>query len=111
MALTGEFPLMYREAEIERIVAELQGPVPVAFVVAGPAGVGKTRMAAEVARDAATKGFAPAGGRDARVGRDTVRSVRGVPAASGQSAGDLLGLMRQAIDAIAGRASRDRGCC
>lgn len=107
MALTGEFPLMYREAEIERIVAGLQGRAPVAFVVAGPAGVGKTRIATEVHRYAATKGFdlvQVAGTRASAA----IPFGPFAPLLPASGAADRLGLMRQAIDAIAGRASRDR---
>ena len=59
-ALPGEIPLTGREAEMGRIVAQLKGHTPVAFVLAGAAGVGKTRLASEVARSAAGLGFATA---------------------------------------------------
>src|ERR1700722_12064966 len=58
--LTGEIPLMSREAELDRILAKLRGPGPAAFVLAGPVGVGKTRLAAEVAKSAAALGFGTA---------------------------------------------------
>ncbi|HEV2255357.1 MAG TPA: AAA family ATPase [Streptosporangiaceae bacterium] len=58
--LTGELPLMSREAELAGILTRLTEPEPVAFVLAGEAGVGKTRLAAEAARSAAELGFATA---------------------------------------------------
>jgi len=59
-ALTAEIPLVGREVELDRIVAELDGPAPVAFVLAGAAGVGKTRLASEASRTAAGLGFTTA---------------------------------------------------
>jgi hypothetical protein len=47
--MTGEIPLVGRGVELDRIVAELTGVDPVAFVLAGAAGAGKTRLAAEAA--------------------------------------------------------------
>ena len=41
----GEIPLMSRETELNEILARLTEPEPVAFVLAGEAGVGKTRLA------------------------------------------------------------------
>lgn len=107
-ALTDEIPLVRREAEIDRIIAKLTGPAPAAFVLAGAAGVGKTRLASEAAKCAAQLGFS------------TARAVASRAAASipfgpfapflPQEApphGGLLGLLRQASDAIAGRAGSE----
>ena len=104
-ALTGEIPLICREAELDSILAALEGSVPAAFVLAGPAGVGKTRLASEVVKLAETRGFAVA---HASGSRSTAPIPFGpfapfLPESSQQSAG-LLGLLRQANDAVARRA-------
>ena len=104
-ALTGEIPLICREAELDPILAALEGTVPAAFVLAGPAGVGKTRLASEVVKLAEARGFAVA---HASGSRGTAPIPFGpfapfLPESSQQSAG-LLGLLRQANDAIARRA-------
>src|SRR5215469_5318691 len=104
-ALTDEIPLVRREAEIHRIVAKLQGPTPAAFVLAGAAGVGKTRLASEAAKSAAKLGFSTA----QAVASRAAASIPFGPFASflpdaAPSSGGLLGLLRQASDAIAGRA-------
>src|SRR5215472_16261043 len=101
----SEIPLMCRGAEMERILAQLNGPGPAAFVLAGPAGVGKTRLASEAAASAARLGFATALAAASR-------SAAAIPfgpfapllPAGRQRPGDLLGLLRQASEAIAGRA-------
>jgi DNA-binding NarL/FixJ family response regulator len=107
--LTGAMPLVGRQAEMERILARLQGPAPVAFVLAGAAGVGKTRLAAELAGLAAGRGFATA----QAVGSLAAASIPFGAFApflpdSGHAAGDLLGLLRQASGAIAARAGPHR---
>ena len=51
---------MSRDVEMGEILAKLKGPKPAAFVLAGAAGVGKTRLASEAARSAAGLGFATA---------------------------------------------------
>jgi DNA-binding CsgD family transcriptional regulator len=102
-------PLVGRQAEMERILAGLQGPAPVAFVLAGAAGVGKTRLASELAGLAAGRGFATA----QAVGS---RAAAAIPFGafapflpeSGHAAGDLLGLLREASGAIAARAGPHR---
>lgn len=96
---------MCRGPELDRILADLQGPAPVAFVVAGAAGVGKTRLVGEAARRAAKLGFATA----RAVASPSGPSIPFGPFAgflpdSGRSAGDLLGLLMQARYAIAERA-------
>jgi len=109
MALTGEIPLMSREAEMDRILAKLKGPKPVAFVLAGPAGVGKSRLALEAARSATGLGFTTA----EAVASRAAASIPFGPFApflpeTGHAPGDLLGLLRQASEAILGRAGPDR---
>jgi DNA-binding CsgD family transcriptional regulator len=104
-ALTGEIPLICREAELDPVLAALEGTVPAAFVLAGPAGVGKTRLASEVVKLAEARGFAVA---HASGSRSTIPIPFGpfapfLPESSQQSAG-LLGLLRQAGGAIARRA-------
>lgn len=42
--LTGEIPLVSRDAEMDWILTRLKRPDPAAFVLAGTAGVGKTRL-------------------------------------------------------------------
>jgi hypothetical protein len=108
MALTDEIPLVRREAEIDRIVAKLKGPMPAAFVLAGAAGVGKTRLASEAAKSATQLGFSTA----QAVASRAAASIPFGPFApflpeAAPSPGGLLGLLRQASDAIAGRAGPD----
>jgi DNA-binding NarL/FixJ family response regulator len=109
MALTSEIPLISREAEMDRILAKLKGPKPAAFVLAGPAGVGKSRLAFEAARSAAALGFATA---EAVASRAAAPIPFGPFAAflpaTGHAPGDLLGLLRQASEAILGRAGQDK---
>ena len=109
MALTGEIPLMSREAELGRIVAALKGPEPAAFVLAGEVGVGKTRLASEAARAAAELGFATARAVASRSAALIPFGpfARFLPQA-GPSPGDLLGLLRQVSDAILERAGPRR---
>jgi DNA-binding CsgD family transcriptional regulator len=107
-SLTDEIPLVRREAEIDRIIAKLKGPTPAAFVLAGAAGVGKTRLASEAAKSAARLGFSTA----QAVASRAAASIPFGPFApflpeAAPSAGGLLGLLRQASDAIAGRAGPD----
>ena len=109
MALTGEIPLMSREAELGRILAKLRRPEPAAFVLAGQAGVGKSRLASEAARSAAELGFTTARAI-------ATRSAALIPFGpfarflpeTGASSGDLLGLLRQVSDAILERAGPER---
>jgi DNA-binding CsgD family transcriptional regulator len=108
MALADGVPLMCREAELGRIVERLEEPEPAAFVLAGPAGVGKSRLAAEAAKVAAGLGFETA----RVVASQATASIPFGPFAPflpqpGQSAGSVLGLLRQASGAIADRAGPD----
>jgi DNA-binding CsgD family transcriptional regulator/tetratricopeptide (TPR) repeat protein len=107
--LTSEIPLISREAEMSEILARLKGPKPAAFVLAGAAGVGKTRLAAEAAKSAAGLGFATAHAVASRAAASIPFGPFApfLPAA-GHSPGDLLGLLRQASDAILARAGPDR---
>ena len=109
MRLTGEIPLVSRDAELDWILARLNGPHPAAFVLAGAAGVGKTRLASEAARSAARLGFTTA----QAVASRAVASIPFGPFApflpeAGHSPGDLLGLLRLASDTILERAGPDR---
>jgi DNA-binding CsgD family transcriptional regulator len=107
--LTSEIPLLTREAELDRIVASLKGPASASFVLAGEAGVGKTRLANEVARRMAGLGFATA-----QVAG--LRSAASIPfgafapflGAAGDSPESLVGLLRQASEAILERAGPQR---
>jgi DNA-binding CsgD family transcriptional regulator len=99
---------MSRDAEMDWILARLNGPKPAAFVLAGAAGVGKTRLASEAARSAAQLGFTTA----QAVASRAVASIPFGPFApflpeTGRAPGDLLGLLRQASDAILERAGPD----
>ena len=99
---------MSRDSEMSSILAKLRGPQPAAFVLAGEAGVGKTRLASEAARSAAALGFATA----QAVASRAAASIPFGPFApflpeTGHT-GDLLGLLRQASDAILERAGPDR---
>ncbi|HEY2308428.1 MAG TPA: LuxR family transcriptional regulator [Streptosporangiaceae bacterium] len=107
--LTGEIPLMSRDAEMDWILAKLKRPEPAAFVLAGAPGVGKTRLASEAAKSAARLGFTTA----QAVASRAAAAIPFGPFApflpeAGYSPGDLLGLLRRASDAILERAGPDR---
>jgi len=99
---------MSRKAEMDRIMTRLKGPKPAAFVLAGAAGVGKSRLAAEAAKSAAGMGFATA---EAVASRATASIPFGPFAPflpeTGHTPGDMLGLLRQAGDAMLARAGPD----
>jgi AAA ATPase domain len=106
--LTAEIPLMSRDTEMDWILARLKRPEPVAFVLAGEPGVGKTRLASEAARSAAGLGFTTA----QAVASRAAAAIPFGPFApflpeAGYSPGDLLGLLRRASDAILERAGPD----
>src|SRR5215470_9994935 len=109
MALTGEIPLMSREAELDRILARLNAPEPAAFVLAGETGVGKTRLASEAAKAAADLGFATARAVASRSAAAIPFGpfARFLPEA-GSLRGDLLGLLRQLSNALLELAGPDR---
>ena len=107
--LTGEIPLVSRDAEMDWILAKLNRPEPAAFVLAGAAGVGKTRLAAEAAKSATALGFTTA----QAVASRAAAAIPFGPFApflpeAGHPAGDLLELLRRTSDAIVGRAGPDR---
>ena len=52
-----KMPLVGRLRELDRVVSRLAAPGPAAFVIAGSAGVGKSRLAAEVADAVAGSGY------------------------------------------------------
>ena len=96
---------MSREAEMDRILTGLSDARPAAFVLAGAAGVGKTRLAATTAEAAAALGFSVA----KVVATRAATPIPFGPFApflppAGQSTPDLLGLLRLAGDAILARA-------
>jgi DNA-binding CsgD family transcriptional regulator len=100
-ALTAEIPLVGRDVELARIVTALRDPEPAAFVLAGAAGVGKTRLAAEVAKAAEQLGFATAQVIGSRAAASIpFGSFAPLLPATDLVPGDLLGLLRQASDAI-----------
>src|SRR5215471_4518420 len=109
MALTGEIPLMSREAELGRILAKLKTPEPAAFILAGETGVGKTRLASEVARAAAAQGFATARAVASRSAAAIPFGpfARFLPEAESLP-GDLLGLLRQVSGALLEQAGPER---
>ena len=105
----GEFPLVGRGTELSRIVSGVTDPGPRAFVLAGPAGVGKSRLAAEAASAAARLGFATGH----VIATRSAASIPFGPFAAFLPAGEdshseLLGLLRQASEAIAERAGPGR---
>jgi DNA-binding CsgD family transcriptional regulator len=105
----GEFPLVGRETELDRIVRVMDGAAPRAFVLAGPAGVGKTRLAAEAAKVAASSGHATAH----VIATRSAASIPFGPFAaflpdSENLRAGLLGLLCQASEAITARAGPHR---
>jgi DNA-binding CsgD family transcriptional regulator len=96
-----------REAELGRILTGLSEPRPAAFVLAGAAGVGKTRLAAAAAEAAAGLEFSVARAVATR-GATPIPFGPFAPflPPAGQPTADLLGLLRLASDAILARASR-----
>jgi DNA-binding CsgD family transcriptional regulator len=106
----GEFPLVGRGLELAAVVSGVTGPRPGAFVLAGPAGVGKSRLAAEAAKAAAELG------NTATAHVIATRSAASIPFgpfAAFLPAGEdlhpeLLGLLRQAGEALAERAGTRR---
>ena len=105
----GPMPFVGRVGVLERMVARLSAPVPMAFVLAGPAGVGKTRLASEVARAATGLGHATAQVVATKAGSSVPFGAFAplMPEIGGASTG-LLGLLRQATDAIVERAGEGR---
>lgn len=58
--MIGEIPLIGRHDELDRIVSGLMADSGGGYVIAGPAGVGKSRLAAEAAKAVARRGSATA---------------------------------------------------
>jgi DNA-binding CsgD family transcriptional regulator len=108
-AVIGPMPLVGRMGVLDRMVSRLSTPASAAFVLAGSAGVGKTRLASEVARAAASMGHATAQVVATRAASSVPFGAFAplMPEIGGTSAG-LLGLLRQATDAIVERAGRGR---
>jgi DNA-binding CsgD family transcriptional regulator len=103
--MTGEIPLVGRGVELDRIVADLTRVDPVAFVLAGAAGVGKTRLAAEAATAAAGLGQATAHVAATRAAASIpFGSFASLLPVTDPAAGGLLELLRQASKAIVERA-------
>src|SRR6185437_9825586 len=100
---------MSRDEEMGRIILGLQSPEPTAFVLAGPEGVGKTRLAAEIVKSAPKLGFVAV----RAVASRTASAIPFGPFArflpeAGLAPGDLTGLLRQAGEAIMALADDDR---
>lgn len=105
----GEFPLVGRGVELDTIVSGVAGPGPRTFVLAGAAGVGKSRLAAEAAKAAAGLGHATAH----VIATRAAASIPFGPFAAFLPASEnlhpeLLGLLRQASEAISERAGPAR---
>src|SRR5579859_3652970 len=107
--LNGEVPLTARAAELDLICATFTSAEPAAFVLAGPPGVGKSRLTVEAGRRAARQGFEV-------ISVIATRAAASIPfgpfapflPAAGQPTTDLLGLLRQISHAITERAGQDR---
>lgn len=103
-AIVDESPLVGRSAELERIAVRLREQPAAAFVLAGAPGVGKTRLAAEAAKVAASRGFATA----AVAASGSASSIPFGPFAPllpvDAPASNLLELLRHASAAIVERA-------
>ncbi|MGO9560298.1 MAG: LuxR C-terminal-related transcriptional regulator [Acidimicrobiales bacterium] len=103
--ITGEIPLVGRNIERDRITSALRGADAVGYVLAGAAGVGKTRLAAEVAQVAVGMGHATAfvAATTATATIPFGAFAPFIPAIDIASDG-LLGLLRHASQAIVERA-------
>jgi len=109
-AIPGDIPLVGRVSELDQMVSRFAESERAAFVIAGAAGVGKTRLAAEVARAATGIGYAT----EHVV---ATRSAASIPFGAFATllpdidapAEGLVGLLQHAAEAIAGRAVSGRG--
>ena len=106
--LNTDIPLTSREAELERICTAFTGPAPAAFVLAGPAGVGKTRLGMEAGKHASRLGFEVTQVIATRAATAIPFGpfVPFLPDHGGPT--DLLALLRQTSQAIVQRAGPDR---
>jgi DNA-binding CsgD family transcriptional regulator len=109
MVVIGEMPLVGRLGVLDRMVTRLEAADRAAFVLAGSPGVGKTRLASEVARAAAGMGHATA----RVVATSAAASIPFgafaplMPETTGQQAG-LLNLLQKAGAAIVERTAGER---
>jgi DNA-binding CsgD family transcriptional regulator len=109
VAATRKTPMVGRMDELEHVLSTLGGPDPAAFLIAGSAGVGKTRLAAEVRDALERQGYATAH-------VVATKAASAIPFGAfapllpeiDAGGGDLLSLLRHASDAIVGRVQRDR---
>lgn len=107
--VTMQVPLVGRDSEWDRITAQLESSDPGALVLAGVAGVGKSRLAHEAARAAAERGYAVVYVLATRASAAIPFGPFApfLPEGDGL-VGDLPGLLRQASDAIVIRAQPDQ---
>ena len=101
LTVTGETPLVGRQDELNRIISGLGSDGRSGFVIAGPAGVGKTRLAAEAARVVTQKGCTTAHVVGTRAASSIPFGAFAplLPELDGGGRG-LLNLLRRATDAI-----------
>ena len=76
---TASWPLVGRTGQLSRVVGAMDGDAG-GVLLAGPAGVGKTRLAFECVTLAADRGYATAHVRQPELGDDPVWRVRGLAA-------------------------------
>ena len=105
--MEGEWPLVGRTAEVERIDTLLGGPHAGGVVLAGPSGVGKTRLAVECLRRAAERQFTPL-----RVAATQAASTLPfgafAPLVPDLRGNDRLDVMRQVVTAVLERGAGKR---
>ena len=98
------WPFTGREAELELVTAAVSGGSAQGVVIAGPAGVGKTRLTSEAAELAGAQGYAVEWARASRSARTIPLGAFAalMPAADGRSGLELLASARQALAERAG---------
>lgn len=104
--LVGAIPFVGRGDELNRLVASIRAGVT-AFVIAGPAGAGKSRLAAEVATTLASHGFVT----ERLIATRAIASVpfgAFVPVLGELTSGDRFSMLRDAAAAIAQRGGSSR---
>lgn len=107
--LNSEVPLTSREDEMDRIRDGFARSEPVALVLAGPAGVGKTRLSMEAGKEASRLGFSV-------THVIATRAAAAIPfgpfvpflPTAGDSPTDMLALLRHTSQAIVRKAGPDR---